>query len=155
MLRTHQHVSGGRGRDARPAALCAALRRFNNYNTLVRSSYTDRGVLSGLVRLLGDITPCRACVTCVLCITNACTRPALPRAQSFFSGIFPANQSVATATEYLPTGQQLVPIYTQPDQDDYLIRAYTKCPTYDRALTTWCACSLGHHVMAAPSFSRP
>ena len=32
---------------------------------------------------------------------------------------------------------QVLPIYTQDDQDDILIRAYTKCPAYQAALEAW------------------
>lgn len=52
-------------------------------------------------------------------------------ALSFFGGIFPATNN-ATFDAYLPTGQQIVPVYSAaPDVHDVLIRAYTKCPTYE------------------------
>ncbi len=32
---------------------------------------------------------------------------------------------------------QVIPIYSELDTEDYLIRAYTKCPTYDNILLAW------------------
>ncbi|KAG2435149.1 hypothetical protein HXX76_007234 [Chlamydomonas incerta] len=57
----------------------------------------------------------------------------------FFNGVFPADPAAPAANPaaYLPTGAQVVPVYTQSDQDDILIRAYTKCPAYQAALDAW------------------
>ncbi|KAG2501116.1 hypothetical protein HYH03_000934 [Edaphochlamys debaryana] len=55
----------------------------------------------------------------------------------FLNGIWPADPSVATPQSYLPTGATVVPVYTQADSDDILIRAYTKCPAYQSALEAW------------------
>ncbi|KXZ41623.1 hypothetical protein GPECTOR_356g120 [Gonium pectorale] len=55
----------------------------------------------------------------------------------FFNGIFPADPAAVSAGRYLPTGAQVVPVYTQSDADDILIRAYTKCPAYQAALSDW------------------
>lgn len=34
---------------------------------------------------------------------------------------------------------QIVPVYSQADANDYVIRGYTKCPAYADALTAWYA----------------
>lgn len=41
---------------------------------------------------------------------------------------------------YLPSGAQPVPVYSAAadDADDTFVRAYTKCPTYEAALLSWC-----------------
>lgn len=59
--------------------------------------------------------------------------------QAFFAGIFPANASqfAPNSSVGLPTGAQPVPVYSTNDQDDILIRTYTKCRTYDRTLLDW------------------
>jgi hypothetical protein len=40
---------------------------------------------------------------------------------------------------YLPDGEQVVPVYAAAgdDADDVLVRAYNKCPTYERRLSKW------------------
>eukprot|EP00798_Chlamydomonas_sp_ICE-L_P020516 gene20516-27307_t len=53
-------------------------------------------------------------------------------AASFFNGVFPSNNSVSSDGSYLP-----VPVYMVDDKNDYLIRAYTKCPQYVAGLGTW------------------
>lgn len=57
----------------------------------------------------------------------------------FFNGIFPDNVTgmEVNATQYLPSGAQVIPIYTQSDTNDVLIRAYTKCPAYQDNLEAW------------------
>ena len=47
--------------------------------------------------------------------------------------------NVPTATTYLPSGAQLVPVYAVAgsDGDDTLVRTYTKCPSYDTHLSAW------------------
>ncbi|EFJ51404.1 hypothetical protein VOLCADRAFT_103449 [Volvox carteri f. nagariensis] len=55
----------------------------------------------------------------------------------FFNGIFPPDPTAPTASSFVPTGAQVVPIYTQSDDDDILIRAYTKCDTYQANLMKW------------------
>ena len=49
--------------------------------------------------------------------------------------------NVPTATTYLPSGAQLVPVYAVAgsDGDDTLVRTYTKCPSYDAQLSAWYA----------------
>lgn len=32
---------------------------------------------------------------------------------------------------------QVVPVYTRRDENDYIIRSYTKCPAYDDMLAAW------------------
>ncbi len=69
----------------------------------------------------------------------------LHHTQAFYAGVFPPvsmpdNSSANapnTSRAGLPNGQPLVPVYTVPDQDDWLIRAYTKCGTYQKRLTQW------------------
>jgi hypothetical protein len=50
---------------------------------------------------------------------------------------------LVSGTEYLPDGEQAVPVYAVAgaDEDDTLVRTYTKCPVYDAALSLWCACA--------------
>ncbi|PNW86505.1 hypothetical protein CHLRE_02g089311v5 [Chlamydomonas reinhardtii] len=57
----------------------------------------------------------------------------------FFNGVFPPDPAAPAANPaaYLPTGAQVVPVYTQSDQNDIIIRAYTKCPAYQDALEGW------------------
>ncbi|KAG2425428.1 hypothetical protein HYH02_015034 [Chlamydomonas schloesseri] len=57
----------------------------------------------------------------------------------FFNGVFQPDPAAPAANPaaYLPTGAQVVPVYTQSDQNDILIRAYTKCPAYQAALDAW------------------
>ncbi|GIL62620.1 hypothetical protein Vafri_16819 [Volvox africanus] len=57
--------------------------------------------------------------------------------QCFFNGIFPPDPTDSTNTSYMPTGEQVVPVYTRIDAEDILIRAYTKCSTYQNRLLTW------------------
>ncbi|KAL6746088.1 histidine phosphatase superfamily [Haematococcus lacustris] len=64
------------------------------------------------------------------------TDRALLSAQAFFAGVFPA-QPPNSSLLYLPTGQQPVPVYSEPDKDDWLIRTYNKCPAYDARLMAW------------------
>ncbi|KAJ9534014.1 hypothetical protein QJQ45_027114, partial [Haematococcus lacustris] len=64
------------------------------------------------------------------------TDRALLSAQAFFAGVFPA-QPPNSSLLYLPTGQQPVPVYSEPDRDDWLIRTYNKCPAYDARLMAW------------------
>lgn len=60
-------------------------------------------------------------------------------ARSFLDGAFPPiNQP--TATKYLPDGQQVVPVFSLPeDGAGVLIRSYTMCPAYDARLLDWYA----------------
>lgn len=53
-------------------------------------------------------------------------------ANSFFMGVFPPD-----LTQDLYLGFQSVPAFTVDDAEDWRIRAYTKCPAYDRALSRW------------------
>eukprot|EP00200_Dunaliella_tertiolecta_P005510 CAMPEP_0202343236 /NCGR_PEP_ID=MMETSP1126-20121109/3448_1 /ASSEMBLY_ACC=CAM_ASM_000457 /TAXON_ID=3047 /ORGANISM="Dunaliella tertiolecta, Strain CCMP1320" /LENGTH=501 /DNA_ID=CAMNT_0048934285 /DNA_START=163 /DNA_END=1668 /DNA_ORIENTATION=+ len=78
---------------------------FHNYNTYVRSSFTDRALVS---------------------------------AQSFFAGVFPKDDSINSSNRYLPGGDQHLPIYIEHDNDeDWLIRGYTKCKEYQDRLSEW------------------
>ncbi len=57
-------------------------------------------------------------------------------ARSFLAAVFPAiNQP--TNTTYLPGREQVVPVYSEPDDGDALIRSYTACPAYDSHLISW------------------
>lgn len=45
-----------------------------------------------------------------------------------------------TASAYLPSGAQPVPVFSVAgaDTDDAFVRAYTKCPVYEARLLSWC-----------------
>lgn len=82
---------------------------FNNYNVIFRSSVLDRTKQSAL---------------------------------SFLSGIFPALPSQAQQNplgSYLPTGQQVVPVYSSADVDtnDVTTRAYSSCNSFNKILSSW------------------
>ena len=55
------------------------------------------------------------------------------------AGAFPPAY-VPTATAYLPSGAQPVPVYAAAgaDADDTLVRTYAKCPAYVDRLNAWC-----------------
>eukprot|EP00775_Hariotina_reticulata_P004333 gene4333-4586_t len=57
-------------------------------------------------------------------------------ANSFFAGTFPSLNNVSNSS-YLPNGQQLVPVYSVADSQDWKIRGYTKCPEYQSRLEAW------------------
>lgn len=59
------------------------------------------------------------------------------RFYSQHAGVFP-NLNDATNSTYVPSHPQIVPVYTTADRDDFLIRAYTKCPAYKKKLVDWC-----------------
>lgn len=62
-------------------------------------------------------------------------------ADSFLAGVFPAIavQDDATNGSYVPTGEQVVPVYSMADTEDWKIRGYTKCPAYEDRLQQWLA----------------
>lgn len=57
-------------------------------------------------------------------------------ARSFLDAVFPPINP-PTDTQYLPDGQQVVPVYSLPEDGNTLTRAYTACPTYDARLLDW------------------
>ncbi|KAL4457857.1 hypothetical protein ABPG75_012722 [Micractinium tetrahymenae] len=57
-------------------------------------------------------------------------------ARSFLDAVFPP-MNVPTTSQYLPDGQQVVPVYSLPEDGNTLTRAYTACPTYDTRLLNW------------------
>ena len=82
---------------------------FNNYNVIFRSSVLDRTKQSAV---------------------------------SFLSGVFPALPSQAQqylVGSYLPTGAQVIPVYSSADVDanDVTIRAYSSCNTFSNTLSSW------------------
>lgn len=60
----------------------------------------------------------------------------LKSAAAFLSGAFP---SAGPSSGGDGGGAQLPPVYSSPDDDDYVIRGYTKCPAYERRLEAWYA----------------
>jgi hypothetical protein len=56
----------------------------------------------------------------------------------FSQGVF-QDRNVPTETQYLPTGDQPVPLYSSAakDADDVLIRAYNNCPTLNTVISGW------------------
>lgn len=54
-------------------------------------------------------------------------------AQCFLQGMFPPTAPPTNGLG-LTTGAQVIPVYSEPDTQDIVIRAYTKCPKYDSAL---------------------
>eukprot|EP00232_Nephroselmis_pyriformis_P029225 CAMPEP_0182871544 /NCGR_PEP_ID=MMETSP0034_2-20130328/11182_1 /TAXON_ID=156128 /ORGANISM="Nephroselmis pyriformis, Strain CCMP717" /LENGTH=558 /DNA_ID=CAMNT_0025004103 /DNA_START=127 /DNA_END=1800 /DNA_ORIENTATION=+ len=58
-------------------------------------------------------------------------------AESFFTGVFPPAATDAASGLGIPTGEQLVPIYSVSDAEDIALRGYTKCPSYHRNLSEW------------------
>ncbi len=80
----------------------------------------------------------------------------LASARSFLGGVFPPIPALVNSTPqapflaaagsaalsnglYLPDGEQIVPIFAAAggDADDILVRAYNKCPAYERRLSDW------------------
>lgn len=57
-------------------------------------------------------------------------------ALSFLTGVLPPENN-ATEERFLPDGQQVVPVFSQPDSEDIVIRAYSKCTAYQEALSQW------------------
>jgi hypothetical protein len=58
-------------------------------------------------------------------------------ARSFLDAVFPPINT-PTNDSYLPDGQQVVPVYSLPeDGSGTLLRAYTACPAYDARLLAW------------------
>lgn len=60
----------------------------------------------------------------------------LMSADCFLAGAFP-NTNNASATKFVPTGAQVVPVFTVAESQDWLIRGYTRCPAYEKRLQTW------------------
>ena len=59
-------------------------------------------------------------------------------ARSFLDAVFPPINA-PTAARYLPDRQQVVPVYSLPEDGPggTLLRAYTTCPAYDARLLAW------------------
>lgn len=58
-------------------------------------------------------------------------------ALSFLAGLFPAIPANPSPTRFLPSGAQVLPVYTQEESQDFMIRGYTRCPAYDARLAAW------------------
>jgi lysosomal acid phosphatase len=56
-------------------------------------------------------------------------------ARSFIEGAFPPMPSSSSSSSGLPTGEQVIPVYSLGE--DPLVRAYTKCPAYSADLQGW------------------
>ena len=96
---------------------------FSNYNSLFISSALQRTVMSATSFLAGVFQPQGSLVS------NALQTPVVTS----------AGTSTLASGLNLPTGDQVVPVYTVAgsDSDDVLIRTYNKCPAYDDALAAW------------------
>lgn len=132
---------------------------FSNYNTFVVSSALDRSILSARSFMTGAarrprVLPrrgpallprgtknCEGPPHPPSFVTPHCSSKNAPAARA---GVFP-DVNVPRATPYgnvyLPDGAQPVPIYTAAgaDADDILVRAYTKCPAFEKRLAAWYA----------------
>lgn len=124
---------------------------FNNFNTLIRSSALDRTVMTAR-SFLDAVFPS---------INQPSDTAYLPDGQQArrrkqhgkggteHSGVHgnPGQDGrnicwrVALACPQppvgSPSGMQVVPVYSKPDDGDALTRAYTACPAYDKRLLSW------------------
>ena len=69
---------------------------------------------------------------------SSSTDRAITSGLAFLSGVFPDYPDQVTTEQFVPGGRQVVPIYNpEPDEEDWLIRGYTKCQQHRDNLATW------------------
>lgn len=141
--------------------ITAATATWNNFNVLVLSSALDRSIMSAqsFMKVTHTPTPPMSFHPCGSALPKfQCLPQWASQGESVFildsftvrfvpyllthappaQGLFP-NKNVPTLTKYLPDGDQPVPVYSVAgkDNDDTLIRTYTKCPAFDAKIQQW------------------
>ena len=71
-------------------------------------------------------------------VNSSALHRTLLSANSFLLGAFSEDENSATKVEPYLT-RQIPPVFSTEDGQDWRIRAYTKCPAYDRDLENWFA----------------
>jgi hypothetical protein len=109
-------------------AVGAANVSWINANVRVVSSTLDRTLLSARAFLEGASRGAHVCAPAPPACADTLRR----------AGVFPPTNT-PTASAYLPSGAQPVPVFSvaAADTDDAFVRTYTKCPAYEARLLSW------------------